>query len=703
MKNKLKQIIALVIVLTFMLPALNFGIVNTFAATNYLTVVYNSSHADFETAYGANDREVIILTITGDGELTYEDCRFISEELAVKSINFTNAKFKDNKVPDGAFKEYFELISLALPMSVAEIGIDAFNNCVSLKNIGFTGNLHIIGDRAFYKCVQLESISLPGMLNKIGENAFAECGALETVIALRGDGSAYKSAGNAFDGVSPKCVLVTPEKSKGYDKAPFSHMKKVEWIFYTLPLNTGVAAGTDFSISVDVAGADGSKAKYQWYRDGYKIPDATGDTLVISNISPEYSGRYTVAITINSIEALISCIIVVDGPPVTGETKISSKNTAPEHNKPVAPDKIKYDYINVVDSNGKNIGEFKAETKEFFNSNKLDSLTYIIYTKKIKELYDKEKTGKFKFNFTNSGTDGRTEVPFDIINSIKNIDLTKDNQFRVTIKGSGQYSVYFAVTDESGKVLYDFKDARNLPGVYMYLPHDNKDYMIRIDEAMFAYPVPSVKDGNMFKFKIQNNFLYSRQTPAPSDFTDIKKHWGEKDIVSSAKNLIVNGYPDKSYKPDGFLTRAEFTAMLTRALYHNLISDTAKIKKYGDVKSSDWFSEAVGLGDMMGLTGFITGSDFKPNQEITREEMAYMIEKALVYAGIDTSKFISPSLYYFDLKDIDAKYQNSVKICTNSKLLQGAENNKFLPKKTLTRAEAATVLNRLLAMLANNI
>jgi hypothetical protein len=703
-KNKSKQIIALVLILMFILPVFNFGIINVSALTNYLTVNYKAGQT-FEQAYGTNDREVRILTIVGDGELTYEDCLFIKENLpVVASINFTEAKFKNNKVPDDAFKDFMTLVSFALPPSVTEVGKNAFYNCIMLKNIGITGNLKVINENAFCNCIQLETIALPAGVTKIGDNAFKNCDSLVTVLAMSKNGSSYNAASNAFTGITSKCVLVTPVKAAGYDIEPFAKIKRVEWNFYKLPINVIVAAGIEYTIPVDVTGADGTKAAYQWYRDGAEIWNVGGgDTLVIKNISQDYSGRYTVAITINGTRALFSCIVDVAGT-TTGKTEISSKNTAPEHLP--EPEWTKYDSMYVTDSKGKVIEECVIYLKEFYNANKLDSLTYIAYTQKIKQIYDNDKTGIFKFYFTGLASGGGLEVPFAVINSIKNIDLTKDNQLRITINGSGQYNIYIAVTDENGKVLYDFKDAKNLPGVYMYLPFDNKtEYMIRIDEAMFAYPVPSVKanSNSMLKFKVQNGFLYSRQTPAAANFTDIKNHWGEKDIINSAKNLIVNGYPDGSYKPNGLLTRAEFATMLTRVLYHNLVWDSAKIKKYGDVKSSDWFSEAVGFADIMGLNGFVTGSDFKPNQQITREEMAYMIEKALVYAGIDTSKLTAAALNYNDLNDIDAKFRDSVKICTNAKLLQGAAGGKFLPKNTLTRAEAATVLNRLWELLAGDI
>jgi hypothetical protein len=144
--------------------------------------------------------------------------------------------------------------------------------------------------------------------------------------------------------------------------------------------------------------------------------------------------------------------------------------------------------------------------------------------------------------------------------------------------------------------------------------------------------------------------------------------------------------------------------MLVRALYNSLIFDASKSRTYSDVRASDWFAADVGFADMMGLTGFITGTgSFKPDQEITREEMAYMVAKAVDYAGIYYPVPTNPpSLKYFDKAEIDGRFGKYVEICTNLGLLHGSGGN-FMPKKSHTRAEAAAVLNRFMNLLAKNI
>lgn len=710
MKRKLKKaerllqkVLCMLIPVFMILPVINFGVISAYASTTRLTVAYSAeTHADFEAAFGANSKDVYILTIIGDGELTSNDLAFINRELKnLISLNLTDAKFPDNKIPDGAFKDFINLQSIALPSYVTVIGKSAFENCVSLFNVGMGTGITEIGDNAFSRCQNLEMIYLPPYLARIGDNAFYGCTALKTVLAARTDGASYGAAQNAFSGVPSSCVLVMPAGVSGYGSA-FSGLKTVAWNFYKTPQNIDSVAGRDINIEVDVTDNDLSPATYQWYYNGSAISGATGDTLVIKNASESFSGRYMVQATIKDTTISLSCVVTISGQAV-GQTAYEKKNTAPERVK--EPEKTKYDFVKVFNSRNSEIQSFDIYDLEKIWSyssknqiigmnltNRPDEYTYIFYTKRFTEIYTKHRTGTFKL-------DALLDIPFNFLNGVKNIDLTKDNQLRITVKSSGsQYSVYAAVTEENGKVLYDFKDARNLPGVYMYLPAGAGNFMIRIDEAAQAYPVPHTIDGNLLKFKIQNSRLYSRQTPAASNFSDIQTHWGLKDITNAAGNLIVRGYPDGTYKPEGTLTRAEFAATLTRVLYHAMIPKPEARKTYSDVKTSDWFYDDIMNADVMGLNGYVTGSEYNPNQQITREEMAYMVARAAEYAGADLSKAVLPALYYSDLNDITVRYKDDVKICTNLGLLQG-EGGNFMPKKTLTRAETATVLNRLFALI----
>ncbi len=76
-----------------------------------------------------------------------------------------------------------------------------------------------------------------------------------------------------------------------------------------------------------------------------------------------------------------------------------------------------------------------------------------------------------------------------------------------------------------------------------------------------------------------------------ASFKDISSHWAKDAIQALGDRLIVNGVKDNQYEPDRFITRAEFTAIITRAL--GLESNQTRESLYNDVASSAWYSDSI--------------------------------------------------------------------------------------------------------------
>ncbi|MCL2771881.1 MAG: S-layer homology domain-containing protein [Oscillospiraceae bacterium] len=697
MKNKLKKALSLLIAVFLIVPVMNIAIS---AASAYLTVNYSSSDADFETAFGSNDTGVYVLTITGNGQITKADCDFIKTLPNIISLNLTDATFKDNKIPDGAFQNCAGLQSIAIPMSVTAIGDSAFANCYSLLNVSISPYVQTIGANAFSNCYVLDSVALPQYLTSISENAFANCAGLKTVVAFNSNGAAYNAVSSAFAGVPSNCVFIIPSDAAGYDSSVFSNFRKVEWNFHKVPSNIYAAAGIDLELSVDVSDKNNSSVQYQWYSKGTLISNATGDTLVINNASEGYSGRYMVDITINNVTITLSCIVTIAGQ-TTGITTFSTKNTA----VPVKTPNINF---TVIDSTGAIIDKFDVQDNISNINNGIYSYniktgvyTCLINAKTMSDLCKQYNNGVFRFNFT---AGGYLDVPFSYANGLKSDYLTGDYNLAVKMDTSQQflYFIAFTVYDKSGNSVGSaYLNGKFPDNVYLSVPVKDDSY--RFITSSPAFPIPQVKSGGVIKIKLPRSAVTYWIAQRNASFSDISNHWAKTDILNAANSFIVNGYTDGTYQPDGTLTRAEFCAMLTRVLSNIYNAPAPKTAKtYSDVKSSDWFYNDIQTGDTMGLNGYATGLDYNPNKAVTREEMAYMIARAAEYAGIDTSKFITPALNYSDLNSINPVYTNDVRTCTNLGLLQGS-NGMFMPAKTLTRAEAATVLNRLMVLLAQGI
>ena len=216
------------------------------------------------------------------------------------------------------------------------------------------------------------------------------------------------------------------------------------------------------------------------------------------------------------------------------------------------------------------------------------------------------------------------------------------------------------------------------------------------DRSYIAEPEPEPEPEPEYVAEaVLEEYAGERAEPRQVYFNDIGGHWGELEILSAAALDIVAGYPDGSFRPDGEVTRAEFTAMLMRVIYP-ATDEISEARDFDEAQGDDWFYEYVRAAGATGLLGFVQDGRFYPEQAITREEAAYMV--AAAYAGLTGAADASP-VDYRDLGEIGGQFLDAVNICTNAGLMQGAFGY-FMPQDALTRAEAAAVLDRLFNALA---
>lgn len=181
------------------------------------------------------------------------------------------------------------------------------------------------------------------------------------------------------------------------------------------------------------------------------------------------------------------------------------------------------------------------------------------------------------------------------------------------------------------------------------------------------------------------------EEPKPA-FTDIAGHWGEADILDAARKGIVEGYPDGSYRPNRTVTRAEFAVMLTNALK---LSNQGTILSFKDAdRIGQWARAAVAQAAGAGLIQGDANGNFRPDALITRAEMAVMLARALSLAAD------ARSAGFADDRDIPDWAVGAAAEMKKLDIMRGKGDNGFFPKDPATRAEAATVLLKTLAAIA---
>ena len=173
----------------------------------------------------------------------------------------------------------------------------------------------------------------------------------------------------------------------------------------------------------------------------------------------------------------------------------------------------------------------------------------------------------------------------------------------------------------------------------------------------------------------------------PFCFNDVKSHWAKNDIMAMYNAGIVSGVTATSFEPDRNITRAEFATLVAKAL--KLPEGDAK---FADVNSSDWFASVVASVASAGLMQG-DGENFRPNDTITREEMAVIVVKAYEKLGKEIK---TGELSFSDKAEISAWAVDYVGSAYATGLIAGMSETEFAPKAPATRAQSASLLSRVI-------
>lgn len=226
---------------------------------------------------------------------------------------------------------------------------------------------------------------------------------------------------------------------------------------------------------------------------------------------------------------------------------------------------------------------------------------------------------------------------------------------------------------------------------------------VALGEDGSVRPVPTriVERGGRFYAVIASmtNSAYS-VVNRQAKFSDLAGHWAEGAIHDMASRMILSGQADGKFLPNAAVTRAEFTAMLARAL--GLKADGNAAPGFADVKPGDWFASAVNAANQYGLIEGrepLDGATFRPSAAMTREDAAAMLTQAMKLTGLSkTAGTVDANGVLAAFKDeasIGASVRQAVAASVQAGLLAG-DGGRFRPASGLTRAEAASVIQRLL-------
>ncbi|ALS24620.1 S-layer homology domain-containing protein [Paenibacillus naphthalenovorans] len=178
-------------------------------------------------------------------------------------------------------------------------------------------------------------------------------------------------------------------------------------------------------------------------------------------------------------------------------------------------------------------------------------------------------------------------------------------------------------------------------------------------------------------------------------FTDLPPtHWAYKYIAEMVNRKVIDGYPDKKFRPDNTIIRAEFAKIMLTA--SGIQAKKVNYSSFSDIPVTNWASPFVeAVKDYM--SGYRTASGeyiFNPASPALREDITVALVKL---KGYDMSRLPDHSTIQAMFKDYDGISESAkdyVAIAVENGLVSGFPDETFRPQATVTRAEATVMLWR---------
>ncbi|MBS5144214.1 MAG: S-layer homology domain-containing protein [Butyricicoccus pullicaecorum] len=176
-------------------------------------------------------------------------------------------------------------------------------------------------------------------------------------------------------------------------------------------------------------------------------------------------------------------------------------------------------------------------------------------------------------------------------------------------------------------------------------------------------------------------------------FSDVSSNdWFFDSVRYVCENNIFKGMTDTSFEPHAKLTRAMLVTVLYR-LERDLDINRISNNSFTDVAAESWYGDAVYWASLNGIVKGYSEGTFAPNDQITREQFAAIMERYAVYKGDKESKSVDMS-QFTDIGEISDWATTSLSWAVGSGLISGKGNGILDPKGSATRAEAAAILQR---------
>jgi len=315
------------------------------------------------------------------------------------------------------------------------------------------------------------------------------------------------------------------------------------------------------------------------------------------------------------------------------------------------------------------------------------------YSEKINDLKI-ELTPKQIKNIVN-----KTDAKIKIESEFMNVTLSKDLMTKLASDSGKEITVDIKSKDEitninfasDGKIISVF----DLMDVEMSLEEEN-DNMVAVlitEDGNEKIINKSIVDGDKINFSIYGNSNIKIKNNK-KEFTDIDNDfWGKSGIEFSTSRELFLGVNENEFAPNNDMTRGMVVTVLHRL---EGLPEASKID-FSDVEDGKYYEDAVSwAADENIVTGTQVG--FEPEKNIGREELITIMYRYAKEQNVDITKKDSIDKFV-DNDEVSTWAKDAMEWAIHVELIKGKENSVLDPKGNTTRAEVATIVNRMIKLL----
>lgn len=650
--------------------------------------IVNNDGVGIQAYYGAG-RTMTALVIEGQNTITASGNGIQNDHLDGLTI-LGSGSLSVSGGENGMYNVYNyddALLTINSGTVIATGGTYGINSRVSINICG--GDVTAIGGaQGIYRDSNRNIVINPSEGNPIAVTAGEKA---ESAAALAG--SPFTSETTITDLVSEKKYVHTEVK-----EAPPS--------ITTQPQSATVTEDESASFSL---AASGSGLSYQWQQssDGGQswlaISSATSDSYNTGATSMAMNGtQYRCVITnaAGSVTSVAATLIVqekpepVDPDPTPTPDPDPTPTPDPEPEGPATDGSEGWsdieDEITDADDGDEIAIDMNGETevpKEIFES---------VAGKDVDVTFELEDGVSWTVNGTDIPTDADLSdldlgvtmdsdgIPVNVINAITG----ERDSVQMTLAHDGEFGFTMTLSAPLGK-----KNAGLWANLYHY---DENAEAMRFevaaeidDDGNAALPM---SHASQYAIVIDDH-SHAAEEPANLPFTDVNDNDWFSDVVRYVYDKgLMTGTSDREFSPNLTTTRGMIVSILNRLEG----GPTAEAAGFTDVADGEWYAEAVNWAASEGIVAGYEDNTFRPNDPITREQLAAMLMNYAAWKGEDVNARADLSSYN-DVASVSSWAAETVQWAVAEGLISGMPGNLMEPQGSATRAQVAAILERFLS------